>query len=115
MNDICKPRTRGRKLWDKHGSWLILVVVGILAFNGGVEWESYKNQKTIRPILESHMLERDALRARLREANDANRELSAKLGPAVEQAQTASKEAGKAVDKADQTIERANKLIEATQ
>lgn len=115
MNDICKPRTKSRKLWDKHGSWLILLVVGTLSFNGGVEWESYKNQKTIRPIIESHVLERDGLRARLREANDANRELSAKMGPAVQQAQTAAKEAGEAVNKADQTIEKANKLIEATQ
>lgn len=109
------PRTRSRKLWDKHGSWLILVVVAGFAFNGGAEWQTYKDQKSFAVLIKSHVDERDALRLRLLAVNDQLRDLSAKMGPAVENAATASKVASEAVQKADATIDKATKLIEATQ
>lgn len=113
MNKVDGPRTRSRKLWDKHGSWLILIFVVGVAFNGGVEWQSYKTQGIVATIVESGKVERDDLRARLRTVNDSNQQMARQLGPAVEKAATASEEAGKAVEKADQTIDKANKLIEA--
>ena len=109
------PRTRSRKMWDRHGSWLILVVVAGFAFNGGAEWQGYKDQKSFSVLVSSHVEERDALRVRLRAVNDQLRELSRQMGPAVEQAATASQDANKAVQKADETIDKATKLIEANQ
>lgn len=109
------PRTKSRKLWDKHGSWLILVVVAGFAFNGGAEWQTYKDQKSFAVLIKSHVAERDALRVRLRLVNDQLKDLSRQMGPAVENAATASKDASKAVQKADATIDKATKLIEATQ
>lgn len=109
------PRTKSRKLWDKHGSWLILVVVAGFAFNGGAEWQAYKDQKSFEVLVKSHVDERDALRVRLRAVNDQLRDLSAKMPAAVQQAATASQDANKAIQKADETIDKATKLIEATQ
>ena len=108
------PRTRSRKLWDKHGSLLILIVVSGLAFNGGTEWQAYKDQRMVEALIVSHTNERDDLRTRLRTVNNELRELSKQMAPAVDKAATASKEATEAVQKADQTIDKASKLIEAT-
>lgn len=107
------PRTRSRKMWDRHGSWLILVVVCGFAFNGGMEWQGYKDQKIVASIIESGKGERDDLRARLRNVNDRNLELARQLGPAVEQAEQAARKSGEAVEKADLTIKKANDIIEA--
>lgn len=109
------PRTKSRKLWDKHGSWLILVVVSGFSFNGGAEWQAYKDQKSFAVLVNSHVAERDELRVRLRLVNDQLRSLSTQMAPAVEKAATASEDASKAVQKADETINKASKLIEATQ
>lgn len=106
------PRTRSRKMWDRHGSWLILVVVVGFAFNGGMEWQSYKDQKVVTSLVESGRAERDDLRARLRDVNNRNQELARQLGPAVEKAEQASRQSGEAVLKADQTLKKANELIE---
>ena len=100
-------------MWDRHGSWLILVVVAGLAFNGGTEWQAFKTQRIIETIVTAHVTERDDLRLRLRTVNSELRELSKQMAPAVDKAATASKEANKAVEKADETIDKATKLIEA--
>lgn len=113
MTRTCSPKSRSRKLWDNHGSWLILIFVVGVAFNGGQEWHSYKTQNIVEAIITSGRAERDDLQARLRAVNDENRALARQLGPAVQQATTASQEAGKAVEKADRTIEKAKQIIEA--
>jgi|ERR1700712_638601 len=107
------PKTRSRKMWDKHGSWLILVVVIGFAFNGGMEWQGYKDQKVVESIIISGKAERDEIRARARQLSDRNQELARQLGPAVEQAEQAARKSGEAVEKADQTIKKANDIIEA--
>lgn len=112
-NKVEGPRTRSRKMWDRHGSWLILVVVAGFAFNGGVEWQSYKSQGIIETLVRAHVAERDDLRQRLRTVNAELRELSKQMAPAVDKAASASKDASDAVQKADETIDKATKLIEA--
>lgn len=107
------PRTRSRKMWDRHGSWLILVVVCGFAFNGGMEWQGYKDQKIVVSIVESGKTERDQLRARLKEVNMRNQDLAQQLGPAVQQAEQAARRSGEAVEKADLTLKKANDIIEA--
>ena len=108
------PKARSRKLWDRHGSWLILALLVGIAFNAGQEWQAFKTQKVVETIVESGVKERDELRKRLRSVNEANQEMAKQLGPAVQTAAKASEEAGKAVQKADQTLNKANELIEAT-
>lgn len=121
MNKLENPRVRSRKLWDKHGSWLILVVVFGLAWNGGGEWKSYQCRQVITKMIDSSVAERDDLRGRLRETNRLNRELSAQLGPsAVKAAEAAAKaaeaaeSATKAVEKASSAVEKADQLLEQT-
>jgi hypothetical protein len=100
------PKTRSRKLWDRHGSWLILIFVVGVAFNGGMEWQSYKAQKVVEAVVTSGRIERDELRARLRVMVERNQELAAQLGPAVGKAE-------QAVDKADEVVRKADQIIEA--
>lgn len=101
MNNF-SPRVRSRKLWDKHGSWLILVLVVGFAFNGGAEWREYKHRGTVAAIVTAGVAERDALQVRLRERTDQYQELARQCGP----------NAKAAVDKADEAVEKVNKLIE---
>lgn len=97
----CNPRTRSRKLWDKHGSWLILVVVIGFAFNAGVEWEGMKRAAIVREIVNAGIQERDALRQRVRAANDENRKLTAQIP--------------KTIQKADEAVKKADELIQKTE
>lgn len=106
------PRVKSRKLWDKHGSWLILVVLLGGAFNGGSEWMSYKMRLIIADIVQSHVKERDDIRARARALSDRNQELARQLGPSVEKAEAAARLSSDAVLKADKAVEKVNELIQ---
>lgn len=98
MNNF-SARIRSRKLWDKHGSWLILVVVVGLAWNGGAEWRDYKHRQVVAVVVTAGVAERDSLRARLRQVHEEKQRLVETCTPAVEKA-------SEAVDKVNKLIER---------
>lgn len=106
MNNF-QPRVRSRKLWDKHGSWLILVIVVGLAFNGGAEWQAFKTRSIVTVLIASHVAERDELRARLRQVGDEKQALMERFAPAADKAQGAA-------DKAQEAVDKVNRLIEKT-
>lgn len=109
------PKARSRKLWDKHGSYLILVFVVGVAFNGGAEWQNWKMQHTIETIVSSGVAERDGLRVRLRSLSEEYRVLSAQCTPAaLGKADQAINKAGEAVDKASKAVEKADQILENT-
>jgi hypothetical protein len=103
--ELCNPRTRSRKLWDRHGSWLVLAFVVALAFNAGQEVEGYKRNAIIKQIVDAGVVERDTLRARIRFLSDKNFELSGKIQPTLEKAD-------EAVKKADTVLQKTEKVIE---
>lgn len=103
MNNF-QPRVRSRKLWDKHGSWLIMVIVIGLAFNAGSEWQAFKTRAIVSVLIDSHVAERDELRARLRQVGDEKQQLMERFAPAADKAQSAA-------DKADEAVNKVNKLI----
>lgn len=103
--ELCNPRTRSRRLWDAHGSWLILVFVVGLAFNAGTEWEGMKRNKIIQQIVDAGVQEREGLRARIREVSAENRELSKQIQPTIQKAD-------QAVKKADAVLQKTEKVIE---
>lgn len=98
MNSF-SPRVRSRKLWDKHGSWLILALVVGLAWNGGSEWRDYKHRQVVAVVVSAGVAERDGLRARLRQVHEEKQKLVETCTPAVEKA-------SEAVDKVNQLIKR---------
>ena len=98
-DEYCNSRTRSRKLWDKHGSWLVLVFVIALAFNAGQEVEGYKRNAIIKTIVESGVKKRDDLRLRLRKANDENRKLTSQLPQVMNKAEEAVKKADEITQK----------------
>lgn len=105
QNEYCNPRTRSRKLWDAHGSWLILVMVIGLAFNAGTEWEGMKRNAIIKQIVDAGVQERDGLRSRIREISAENRALSKQIQPTLQKAD-------EAVKKADSVLQKTEKVIE---
>lgn len=111
MNNF-QPRVRSRKLWDKHGSWLIMVIVIGLAFNAGHEWQAFKTRMIVQTIVDSHVAERDELRARLRQVGDEKQALMERFAPAADKAQGAADKAKEAVEKLDKTVDKVNRIIE---
>jgi len=95
---------KGRRMWDHHGSWLLLVVIGISCFMAGGQFQAYSDEKTLKTVIESHERQ-DAQRvARIRDLLGKIDELQARLVPqanlAAERAERAAITAEKAVEKA---------------
>lgn len=111
MNNFA-GRVRSRKLWDKHGSYLILVMVVALAWNGGSEWRDWKTQQLVESIVKAGVEERNSLRARLKEVNLLNQEMARNQGPTVAKANEAVIKADAAVSKADAAVDKADKAVD---
>lgn len=101
---------KGRRLWDHHGSWLLLVVIGISCFMAGGQFQAYSDEKTLKTVIESHERQ-DAQRvARIRELLGQVDDLQSRLVP---QASQAAKVAERAAIKAEQAIEKASETADA--
>ncbi len=98
---------KGRRLWDHHGSWLLLVVIGISCFMAGGQFQAYSDEKTLKTVIESHERQ-DAQRVtRIRELLAQVDDLQSRLVP---QASQAAKSAQQAAEKATEAVEKASAL-----
>lgn len=98
---------KGRRLWDHHGSWLLLVVIGISCFMAGGQFQAYSDEKTLKTVIESHERQ-DAQRVvRIRELLGQVDELQSRLVP---QASQAAKKAEQAAQKATEAVEKASAM-----
>lgn len=95
---------KGRRLWDHHGSWLLLVVIGISCFMAGGQFQAYSDDKTLKTVIESHERQDKQRVERIRELLADNKLLTDQLGPKVERA---AKTAERAAAKAEQAVEKA--------
>ena len=111
MKTTDSPRVKSRKLWDRHGSWLILIVVIGVSFNGGTEWQAYKDRQVLAGVISSGVNERNQLRERLRVRTDEVVRLTKELADKSGKTQA---EATKAVEKASELLDKADKIIEGT-
>lgn len=98
---------KGRRLWDHHGSWLLLVMIGISCFMAGGQLQSHSSEKSLRAVIESHERQ-DAQRvARIRELLGHIGDLQSRLVP---QASQAAKKAEQAAQKASEALDRASSM-----
>jgi SMC interacting uncharacterized protein involved in chromosome segregation len=88
-----------------------MVIVCGLAFNAGLEWQAFKTRAIVTVLIESHVAERDELRARLRQVGDEKQALMERFAPAADKAQGAAVKAQEAVDKLDQTVDKVNRFL----
>lgn len=95
---------KGRRLWDHHGSWLLLVVIGISCFMAGGQFQAYSDEKVLKTVIESHERQ-DAQRVvRIRELLGQVDDLQSRVVP---QASQAAKRAEQAAQKATEAVEMA--------
>jgi len=97
-------RNQGRRLWDHHGSWLLLAIIGIACFMAGSQYTAMSANETLRLVVESHERQ-DAKRVdRIRELLAENSLLTRQIVPKVSEA---SEKASEAAAKAAQAVEKA--------
>lgn len=105
---LCRSRNKGRRLWDQHGSWVLLAIVGVSCYMVGSQMAAINANETLRTVIESHE-RKDAERAqRIRALTDANTRLTLQLG------RTAGEVAEKAGDAATRAAEAAERAADAT-
>lgn len=110
--DISRPNNKGRRLWDHHGSWLLLAVVGVSCFMAGSQFTASHANNNLRTVVEAHAAQ-DAVRVkRIRELIDTNTRLTIRLGDKVE---VAAERAEEAVNKASEVVEKARINSESQQ
>lgn len=93
---------RGRRLWDNHGSWLLLAFVAIMCYMVGAQHTAYGYREAIKELAASYERQ-DALRvARIRQQNEQILQLTGELAPAAK----------KAADQAAQAAEKASRVLD---
>lgn len=104
--EISRPNNKGRRLWDHHGSWLLLGIVGVSCFMVGSQFSASHANNNLRTVVEAHAIQ-DAERVRrIRELIDTNTRLTVQLGNKVE---VAAERATEAVSKATEAAESIKK------
>lgn len=100
VDAMSRETPKVRRMWDSHGSWVLLVVIGVSCFMAGSQFNAASTSETVRILVESYERQ-DALRtARIRELHEENRRLSQRLADradsVIEQAKTAAEKAAEA-------------------
>lgn len=96
------------KTWEAHGSWVLLLVIGISCFMAGSQFSSEKNNDQFRMLIEAHDRQ-DAERViRINRLMDDNRELSLALGRV---SGDVAIKAGAAAESAERAAETATQAV----
>jgi uncharacterized protein YlxW (UPF0749 family) len=100
-DSMAREKTRTQRMWDAHGSWLLLFVIAISCFMGGSAFNAASTGQTIKVLSDSYERQENANRLRIRELNDENRELAKQLAQAVQKADQAVAKASEIVEKVE--------------
>ncbi|WP_213881220.1 hypothetical protein [Pseudomonas sp. dw_358] len=108
---MTEPRThsRTRRFWDGHGSWLLLLIVGISCWMAGSQYSASTMGSTIQILVNSQDKETDSYRQRIRELHDQIDHLNTSVQPVVQQA---AKDASTAAAKASEAADSAAKAVD---
>lgn len=102
--EIARRNNRGRRLWDNHGSWLLLAIIGVACFMAGSQFASYQANETLAMVIKSHERQDGKRVERIRELINLNNTLTIQVGGKVEVA------AERATEAADRATEAADKV-----
>lgn len=114
MPDMVRARTKAKGIWESHGSWLLLLVIGISCFMAGSQFTSARVNDQFRLMIEAHDRQDAERIKRINRLMDDNKALSLalneiagrvtdKAGQAAESAKQAATAATEAVSKASET------------
>ncbi|SPZ07532.1 Uncharacterised protein [Pseudomonas luteola] len=109
-DSMARENSKTRRMWDAHGSWLLLLVIGVSCFMAGSAFNAASTSQTVQVLAESYERQ-DKLRVqRIRELNDLNVKLAQQVAnqvhSAVEKADQAATKANEAAAKASEVVEK---------
>lgn len=110
MTDLRTP-SKTKRFWDGHGSWLLLLIVGICCWMGGSQYNAATTGRTVEILVNSQDNETAEYRKRIRQLHDKIDELNTSVRPQVQQAaRDASTAAAKATEAADTAVKAVDKV-----
>jgi hypothetical protein len=111
-DSMAREHSKTKRMWDAHGSWLLLFIIGISCFMGGSAFNAASTGQTIKVLSDSYERQENANRQRIRELNDENRELAKQLAIRADQA---VQKADEAVQKATEAASKASEVVDKVQ
>lgn len=102
----CKSKARG--IWEAHGSWLLLLVIGISCFMAGSQFTAVKVNDQFRMMIEAHDRQDAERIKRITRLMDDNKILALRLG---DTAGLVAEKAGQAADTAQRAAETATEAV----
>jgi predicted PurR-regulated permease PerM len=109
---MIRTPTKTRRIWDSHGSWILLIIIAISCFMAGSQFNAASTSQTIKVITDSYERQENANRQRIRELNEETRQLAQQLATKADQA---VQKADQAVTKATEAATKASEVVEKVQ
>ena len=101
-DSMARETPKVKRAWDAHGSWILLVVIGVSCFMAGSQFNAASTGKTVQILVESYERQDATRQARIRELNDENlrltRQIADKASTAVTKAEEAAQKAAEAAE-----------------
>lgn len=104
---LTRVQTKAHRLWCNHGSWLLLLLIGISCFMAGSQFTALRVNDQFKMVIEAHDRQDAERIKRITRLMDDNKELSMLLG------NTAGKVADKASEAAATASQAADTATEA--
>lgn len=102
QGSVVRKHSRGRRWFDSHGSWLLLLAVAIASWMAGSQHNAASTASTVQILTDFYQKQEDKRVARIRELLDINQRLLLQFGPKIE---AAADKASEAADKATQAVD----------
>lgn len=109
QGSVVRKHSRGRRWFDSHGSWLLLLAVAIASWMAGSQHNAASTASTVQILTDFYQKQEDNRVKRIRELLDINQRLALQLGTkadvAIGKAEQAVSKAAEAADKATQAVD----------
>lgn len=107
-DSMTRCRDKALRFWEAHGSWMLLILIGISCFMAGSQFAAEKNNDKFRMLIEAHDRQDAERVARINKLMDGNRELSLALGRV---SGDVADKAGAAAESAERAAETASQAV----
>ena len=101
-DSMSRETAKVKRAWDNHGSWILLVVIGVSCFRAGSQFNAASTGETVRILVESYERQDAQRQERIRELNNDNlrltRQITDKAYSAVSKAEVAAQKATEAAE-----------------
>lgn len=105
---MVRVKDKARSVWVSHGSWLLLLFIGLSCFMAGSQFTAVKVNDQFRMIIEAHERQDAERIKRITRLMDDNKQLSLALGNT---AGHVAVKAGEAAESAKQAADTATEAV----